>query len=790
MSSQGAPKSTELLYGPYWAKKAEFTSLLSQKNPDIDVMNALFRDVVLLFNLTTEYDEIKHFKNLVDRFVELNCPNAIYFKAQLLMGKKQSPGSEDLFERDELEAKNLMSRIRSIPTVDKYDEGSFALSQSIRDVERLGEFEDPPEDERPDQGTLTRSILNTNTSSAVYRRGQSFIKAAELIIDHASLSVAQRNAAYASLNAIKIVWGQKYSAKLDIKDLGALESLIIEKLSRDVYQDERKFKDVKNELDNAENHINWKTRSQLKSAVGGDEQRGIVIRTETPITHFTPAQEEEWRRILDRDNQPQWFKALAQWEQNYFIKKIKQWDSTPDPKVNLGVYLGTVPTTIRRYPGAPNAYVTHATISGGQQDDLTFSKIRSGILVPVKMDAKKHKEQIVEITRQNLEQLIVQAISEKLSREPHGRFGELSFPILLQTLYSPPFQPEECKYANTALRKAVEQMRAILRDKEKLNDLLKANGIDTKYQINIDLLYSNRPVNNARGAAKILANLKKIGRANAKTKQSFQQYIENNKPPAKNLELARKAFQRFESMDKEINLFKALRLFAAGKFPVTHNPTSERAAYEQIVADNFGVRIGTCVSGKDREEMITEIALAQLEFYNKYREFPPPFDSKQPDDPKRIEFEEMVADLYLKGHGQKLAGENSIGCDGLKNVSDVFGSRICAKIKERAPKFGVNPEIFDPVKDVQRVAKLNKLKDKFLKSVRSSPIYKSLKSSVQNILGSTSPQTKVKKDTKSDMTFAFAHAKEDKKKQREEQRSENSQRKEAESPKKFNPLKL
>lgn len=580
--------------------------------------------------------------------------------------------------------------------------------------------------------TATQNIKFTDYKTAVYNRGTSFIEAAKIICDNANISKPDY------FVALEDAWRkEKEKPSFNQDNLAALVRVLIDFVNRNVYHDKKDWKKVNEELENAENHVNWKKRDPVSSTAASDNE--TVKRTETPLSKFTTTQTVEWLKITRPPNeQPKWFIALPKWEQKLLQKKVNEWKNKNDKSVNLGEFLGTVPSTIRRYPGAPNVYRTEATVNG-EKGEFTFTKIRSGVLAPFKMKAKSksQKEQFVEITKQNLEQLVVEAINNKLKSLPNGQGKPLSLPILLQTLFSPPFQPPG-GYTNEGMQKAVEQLRSILQDPDKLKSFIRRNNIDTKgYTLDIQLLYANRPVNKGRSLTEQYTKFSStsLGNENRNTDNAISKHINlelkqyANKEMSKDLDLAFAAHVRYKEMNNEIGALNALKMLF--KNP-PYNPVAERAALEQIVMDKMGgVRIGSCVSGKDREEMITELALAQLQFYSKYGTMPPPFNPKDPENLKRIEFEDMVAKLYLNNHGQKLAGENAKGCDGLKNVQDVFGTRICERIKECAHDYGINLDKFDPIKTVQKVAGLNKLSPSKLGKITMLGVFKNFLAAIK-----------------------------------------------------------
>lgn len=515
------------------------------------------------------------------------------------------------------------------------------------------------------------------------------------------------------IESLRQYWDSLDPKNLKPDDLAALERTLIEVISDNVYLHKRKdnqvksshFKKIKAELDNAENHANWKQRTEKKVDLDGEGKR-----TEKPISTFTPELTYEWLKITSnvKSEQPGWFLALSTWEQNYFKRRINQWKNIrTSPRPNLGDFLGPVPTTIRRYPGAPNAYVTTVTIRNkeGNQSE-TFTKIRSGVIAPtlMKSKTKEQKKEKVQIAKQNLEQLVVVAIQEKI-KQP-GFDPTKPFPVLLQTLYSPPLQPEpRGNYNNESVIKALDLLKKDLANPQQFLDKHGIKGI----QFNkIDLLYSNRAVNKARGITWLTSLFSRQGSESRKTTKALAGYVAQMEQ-GKDKEIAQAALKSYQDMPYIRNTLGGFR-------ETDSNAMAERAALEQIIAGKVGIRVGSCVSGKDREEMVTEIAIAQQEFFLKHNAFPPPYNAKGEENRKlREEFADAVARQYLTGHGHMLAAENSKGCDGLKNIVDVFGKDICEKIRIIGEtEYGIKPEIFDPVKSVQKVAGLNKLNTKKL----------------------------------------------------------------------------
>lgn len=597
---------------------------------------------------------------------------------------------------------------------------------------------------------------------AAHERGASFIQAALLILDNLPESKQQEINHLGDQLPLRIelhphgkgktniellkdyiktldsYWKQQNPRTMEPNDLAQLERTLIETINQNIYFNNQKdFKAVKQELDNAENHVNWKPRAPLQSITNFSEQQ-TTVRIEDPIQHFTDNITNEWRSILTKNAQPEWFIALPAWEQNYLQQRVRAWDKQKNSQngvQNLGEFLGNVPTTIRRYPGAPNAYVTKVEIVNGNKTE-SFLKVRSGVIAPAAMKAKGKagKAEKVRLAKENLEQLVAAAINAKIAdmkeRDPDFT-GSIDLPVLFQTLYSPPFQPPGA-YNNAAVMKAVDLVK---KDLENPKEFFQKQGIDTQgITLNkIDLLYTNRAVNNARGLTWVSNLFNKQGKETRHTEKMLSKYVEElgNRvgKDHKDYLIAKAALDSYKNMPYLGNTIGSVP-------PTKQNALAEKAALEQVIANKIGIRVGSCVSGKDREEMITEIAIAQQEFFLEHGKFPPPHNATSKNDKQlRDDFMEKVARQYLTGHGHALAAENSKGCDGLKNIVDVMGKGICDKIREKAPEYKIDMEKFDPIKTVQKVAGLNKLNVKkldvsiegFVETVKSSPSFNAIK---------------------------------------------------------------
>lgn len=586
-------------------------------------------------------------------------------------------------------------------------------------------------------------------NTAAYERGSSYIAAAQLMLSHMPDEVLQqeadnlRHALVGSidddnftqmmanapkdmllqeyLNYLAAYW-QSHQDSCTPDKLKLLETTLVHFFAEDVYNyeavDEKAFSKIKNDLDNAENHVNWTKRQILENKMDGATRRA------QPISSFSAKQTEIWLRINDNPP-PKWFtKSLSPWEQNYLRARVRDWENQKDMGVrNLGDFLGPVPTTIRRYPGAPNAYVCQLMFDDEKGKRVSFEKVRSGFVAPVKMSAGDEKD---EITLANLEQLVAVAIDLAIQKQLENKDVEgkaLNLPILLQTLHTPPFQPPGFgKGNNTALKNAFADLQKELKTEAGVEAFLKRNQVDTgRIKVEkVNLMYTNRPVNKGRVLSFITAPFTLWRRPETKkTERWIKNEVKRQIKAAGGVETdelkeIKAAYQAYRDYRSKGNFFNTL--FSSSE----KNSNAEVAAMEQLLLSKLGgVRLGSCVSGKDREEEIEEIAIAMDKFYHLYGHFPPPNNVKNEKQLKQRElFHDLIAREFLAGFGQKIANENAKGCFGLKSVKDVFGSTICQRILQVAEDvYGIKPDEFNTVDGIQQIAKLNKISSEELQAV-------------------------------------------------------------------------
>lgn len=549
-------------------------------------------------------------------------------------------------------------------------------------------------------------------TKAVKVRGLSFIEGAKLIQRQETGS----QDVIPELTQIQQDWEAK-QGDLKKKDICELQIFLINCLNSKVYsQRPKSFSILLKELCNAENHKNWLKRKMLTTSIEKSDR--TVTRLEQPITSFNLSQTQTWLSILHEDK-PDWFTQLPSWEQKYLSDKITTWKSLKKPRPNLGDFLGSVPTTIRRYPGTPNAYLSTIQVICGNRT-IEVKKIRSGMLAPFDMN-KKSQDQKNKITLFNLAQLAGEAIKQ-IEVGPDGKYT-----LLLQNLYSTMFEVagiaplgKPNTAAVKAMQFAVEKMREQLQTPEERLKFFKDHGIAVEDENNppeIDLLYSLRPVNSARSGSLYLQDGFLVEENQKTTKAIIDKtkaWLRAN-PHHTDRHMIESALANYQAlagqMENNLYWYNALKqqvIDGAGFLGLVNsqNPVAEIAAYEQLLMDKIGLRLGSCVSGKDREELVSILLAGLVETFAQHDSFPSPANSGQT--LLRNDFYENVAHLYLSGHGMVLAGENAKGCDGIKNPHDIFGAEQCNTIVNVAKNYGIDTKRFHPITMIDKIGGLNK----------------------------------------------------------------------------------
>jgi hypothetical protein len=134
-------------YGEYLANDITFMEAVESKDPE--QLNEQFKNVLELYSLgdafgTTEKQNNEVFKNIVNKFVELGCPSAIYYKGQALMGNKEDLGlmhgfeAPVLFARDVKPGLDLLAKLKDGDKLVKHENSpSMKTSWDHHDVEKV-----------------------------------------------------------------------------------------------------------------------------------------------------------------------------------------------------------------------------------------------------------------------------------------------------------------------------------------------------------------------------------------------------------------------------------------------------------------------------------------------------------------------------------------------------------------------------------------------------------------------------------------------------------------------------
>lgn len=382
----------------------------------------------------------------------------------------------------------------------------------------------------PSLEQASSSAKEENTTlldQAVKERGESFCRAARLIIDNKLLITSRLSQdekilqnALRQLSKIEQGWAGKttyqkediFALQHELMRVSFAEQLVgLEPYSQPYLKKVELIK-AKEALDNAENHINWKPRDPVITPVSHGEY--TYIQMEFPVSKFTEEQTKEYLQILTDtpSDRPAWFNHLQAWEQNWFREKVLAWqakkkeqDTQGITAVNLGEFLGPVPTTIRRYPGAPNFYQHALVILDKNGTEVHRSiRTRTGIDYPAKM---KPKSERFRITKQNIKQIIELELDRLIEEDIRRRIalGEtditsVDIPHLIQTLVSPGITPGDMTMVD-AKQAAIDELREKYADPRSKTVMVGHQSYTVS--VNVDISSSNRAMNRVRGFSDI-----------------------------------------------------------------------------------------------------------------------------------------------------------------------------------------------------------------------------------------------------------------------------------------------
>ncbi len=242
------------------------------------------------------------------------------------------------------------------------------------------------------------------------------------------------------------------STMKSVKNFHDGEKLLLEYLGniRDVAEKLIGGNDIKNifkQLLAAENFATWRDGRKVLATVSDHEYQNLhnetkkqtIVQIEIPRCRLTAVQEAEYLKIYSKNDKevPKWFTKLPHWQQNYLKDTLHEARNTSGPKVSD--LLKTIPTTLRGIPGLAN-YSEHVLLvyEDGKLK-LSSHRARSGIVTAI--DLAGDEKLCKQLTRQNIAQVIMTSLSEKISAHI-TKWGidkkkTIDLPILFQTLVSP-----------------------------------------------------------------------------------------------------------------------------------------------------------------------------------------------------------------------------------------------------------------------------------------------------------------------------------------------------------------
>jgi hypothetical protein len=475
-----------------------------------------------------------------------------------------------------------------------------------------------------------------------------------------------------------------------------------------------------------------------------------------------------------------------------------------DPRQNLGDFLGVPPTTIRGYPGIRNAYVSQVRTYENNLLTGELVKIRSGHISPDKMKNRYErlavvkeniKQMILAVAKEkirngesfllfDLQTLItppfdytmdndrleaVMELRKELKGEKLKEFLQQNLNKFKITI------PENLQFTLLTSNYPVNVGRVAANFVNAFSVLLSPIFVFMNFiPIASRYLPSPRRAYENYNTLNVLKKRASVGKHEIKAEfdaartASFKIKIENfkatqpggdEKSYAKALreeyqdnytadwefrwsqfEKGKAALQKIEKMSRFFQrISNGLSTFVYGYKAINHN--AERAALEQIAVSGVGgTRLGSCMSGKDREGAISIHVAAMEAFYAKHKKFPPVpgmLNMNVGEEKLRLEYEKMAAQHFIANHDQIIAEANAPGARGLKEIETTLGKRVIAQIRlfviEKYPSIKHSEKV-DFADLTHAIAALNKPKSTITPPKNwSAPVGQSSNSIPQNI---------------------------------------------------------
>jgi hypothetical protein len=354
--------------------------------------------------------------------------------------------------------------------------------------------------------------------------------------------------------------------------------------------------------------------------------------------------------------QPPWFQAMPSSERALFQKKLKQ-IQVADPELTT---LTSIPSTLRSIPGVANFRVhEHVILEPGKPNIHIPAQVASSVIA-----ARDHTDPAISdgFAAQNAAHII----DTVRTRDPTP-----TGPIFFQTLLSKGLNPvDDALYASK--QRGVEAYRAQAQTATPSPPVLE----------------SNHPLNTFR-----VSQAFRTGYLDKFLPLEIRLGLLVRQPPVP--EIVHQAIAAYEKADRQTDT------------TALSDKQLYLAALEDIIVSHVdGIAHGSCVSGKDRKgtELIYKDAL--MVHFQQYGRFPLYSQDKNLQPPlfpgltaarqkraaqaaiyqtERQAFAATFVTLFLSQHHQHLAGLNTAGCAGIKNIDHYLSADLAAAIRSRDP---------------------------------------------------------------------------------------------------------
>ena len=475
--------------------------------------------------------------------------------------------------------------------------------------------------------------------------------------------------------------------------------------------------DMRKQLMLAENLLTWEEGRAPVVTLSSLGETRTALQIDEPSCHLTLEQIRECLSIFNpAETQPDWFKALPLFAQNYLRERWKDYEGQDAASIadRFNAQYNALPASLRSLPGTANRADMRFVILDSNRHEVVLSSHMATFATPLPIDVagkhnprnKQEEARLERLTRQNILQEIEEYMRQYIREHHLSADQPIEIPVIIQSLLSPSYKDGWVGDNDTLMVKMKEVAIDAL-NREAKEGKLKLIVDGKEYTLKPVITTTNHPLNALRrGRGRLIlrrnevdkrvdASIKFLTMVLNTVRQKYGMSIPS--PEGGKHQNKVKLFEQMlssifhtvnvlvpESARNKKMLMAALRGYIAvneqGKYKmISEDEGLFRAAFEAIITESVGgLRVGGCKSGKDRQGVLSMWIKAMYAFYTEKGYFPNAFGVNNTEQGKedRELFIRKFIEIFKTQHVQTLAGQNAPGVNALKSLRVILPNDI------------------------------------------------------------------------------------------------------------------